>query len=132
MQHCSGGQLDQSAVDWNFATDVVGCWWVGIVMVDVGSLKALAGWEPQPANSDSTEQGCDKLLQAESHIVVAGFVGADGRKVVVVVEGRLVAWAEAEAEGRGIVEEARRSHDLVRMVLEQAQGQPYAPSAWLR
>jgi hypothetical protein len=103
-------------------------------MVDVGSLKALAGWEPRPANSDSTEQDYDKLLQAESHIVVAGFVGADGRKVVVVVEGRLVAWAEAEAEaeGRGIVEEARRSHDLVRMVLEQAQGQPYAPSAWLR
>lgn len=130
MQHCSGGQLDQSAVDWNFATDVVGCWWVGIVTVDVGSLKALADWGPRPANSDSTERGCDKLLQAESHIVVAGFVGADGRKVVVVVESRLVAWAEAE--GRDIVEEARRSHDLVHMVLEQAQGQPYAPSAWLR
>jgi len=26
VQHCSGGQLDQSAVDWSFATDVVGCW----------------------------------------------------------------------------------------------------------
>lgn len=130
MQHCSGGQLDQSAVDWNFATDVVGCWWVGIVTVDVGSPKALAGWGPRPANSDSTERGCDKLLQAESHIVVAGFVGAGGRKVVVVAESRLVAWAEAE--GRDIVEEARRSHDLVHMVFEQAQGQPYAPSAWLR
>lgn len=132
MQHCSGGQLDQSAVDWNFATDVVGCWWVGIVTVDVGSLKALAGWVPRPANSDLTEQGCDKLFQAESHIVVAGFVGAGGRKVVVVAEGRLVAWAEVEAEDRDIVEEARRSHDLVHMVLEQVQGQPYAPSAWLR
>ena len=132
MQHCSGGQLDQSAVDWNFAADVVGCWWVGIVTVDVGSLKALAGWEPQPGSSDSTEQGCDKLLQAESHIVVVGFVGAGGRKVVVVAESRLVAWAGAEAEGRGIVEEARRSYDLVDMVLEQAQRQAYAPSAWRR
>jgi hypothetical protein len=127
VQHYSGGQLDQSAVDWNFATDVVGCWWVGIVTVDVGLLKALAGWEPRPANSDLTEQGYDKLLQAESHIVVVGFVGADGRKVEVVAECRLVAWVEAE--GRDIAEEARRSHDLVHMVLEQAQAQPYAPSA---
>ena len=130
VQHCSGGPLDPSAVDWNFATDVVGCWWVGIVTVDVSSLKALAGWEPRPASSDSTEQGSDKLLQAESHIVVVGFVGADGRTVVGVAESRLVAWAEAE--DRDIVEEARRSHDLVHMVPEQVQKQPYAPSAGLR
>ena len=99
-------------------------------MVDVSSLKALADWEPRPASSDSTELGSDKLLQAESHIVVVGFVGADGRKVVVVAESRLVAWAEAE--DRDIVEEVRRSHDLVHMVPEQAQRQPYAPSAGLR
>jgi hypothetical protein len=61
------------------------------VMVDVGLLEALADWGPQSASSDSTGPGCDKLLQAESHIVVAGFVGAGGRKVVVVAEGRLVA-----------------------------------------
>jgi hypothetical protein len=60
------------------------------VTVDVGSREALVDWGPQPASSDSTGPGCDKLLQAESHIVVAGFVGAGGRKVVVVVEGRLV------------------------------------------
>ena len=130
MQHCSGGQLDQSVVDWNFATDVVGCCWVEVVRVDVGSLIALADWEPRPASSESTEQGFGKLLQAESHIVVVGFVGAGGRKVVVVAESRLVAWVEAE--GRDTVEEARRIHDLVHMVLEQAQRQPYAPSAWLR
>ena len=59
--------------------------------VDVGSREALVDWEPQPASSDSTGPGCDKLLQVESHIVVAGFVGAGGRKAVGVAESRHVA-----------------------------------------
>jgi hypothetical protein len=61
------------------------------VTVDVGSREALADWEPQPASSDSTGPGCDKLLQVESHIVVAGLVGVGGCKVVVVAENRHVA-----------------------------------------
>ena len=59
--------------------------------VGVGSREALADWEPQPASSDSTGPDCDKLLQVELHIVVAGFVGAGGRKVAVVAESRHVA-----------------------------------------
>ena len=59
--------------------------------VDVGSRGALADWEPQPASFDLTGPGCDKLLQVEWHIVVAGFVGAGGRKVVVVAGNRHVA-----------------------------------------
>jgi predicted ATPase len=101
------------------------------VTVDVDSPEALADSVPRPASSGSLEQGYDTPLRAEAHIVVVvGFAGAGGRKIVEVVASTFV--AQAEAGRRDIAEEARRSHCLLDMVLEQGQRPPYAPSALLR
>jgi hypothetical protein len=108
VQHCSRGLLDQLAVRSEFVTKAVVGLQVGTVTVDVGLLKALAGWGRQLASSDSLEQDYDMLLLAEACIVAVGLVDDGGSKVGAVVANTLVALAEAGR--RDIAEEAHRSH----------------------
>jgi hypothetical protein len=130
VQHCSGGQPDQSAVRSELVTKIVAGSQAGIVTVDVGLPEAPAGWGHQPASSDSQEQGYDMQLPAEARIAAVVFVGVGGSKVVAVVANTLV--ASAEAGRRDTAVEARRIHGLLDTVQEQAQRQSYAPSALLR